>query len=142
MDLCFLFFLKSGVNSSLLEMGPSLISMICSLATNFMICEVGQQLTSQFSKFNETLCRCKWYSFPIELQQMLVIVMSNTQQLAFMQSYGNIPCTRESFKVVCHIKFSQFQLMDLLNLLLCGILLFQSTRTGFSYFMTLRQIDG
>lgn len=64
------------------------------------MCEFGQQLTSQFQAFDDAFCRCKWYSFPIELQQLLVIVMSNTQQLAYMQSYGNIQCTRESFKEV------------------------------------------
>lgn len=87
---------------------PSFICMISSIAAIFIVCEFGHQLTMQFNKFDEELFQCNWYLFHIELQQMLVTVMANTQQLAYMQGFGNIQCTRNSFKEVCHPS-TQFQ---------------------------------
>lgn len=65
-----------------------------------MICEYGQRLTNAFNEFDEAIYRCKWYSLPLEAQQMLALLMTNTQQLAYMKSYGNVQCTRDTFKNV------------------------------------------
>lgn len=67
----------------------------------YLYCESGQRVTNRFSEFHNELCRCDWHLFPIEVQRMLVIVMSNTQQPTTIQGYGNIMCTRNSFKKVC-----------------------------------------
>lgn len=74
--------------------------MFWSFVIIFCICEFGEQLTQQFQVFDDALCKFKWYLMPTEMQRMLVIVMSNTQQASFMYGYGNIECTRDSFKQV------------------------------------------
>lgn len=57
-------------------------------------------LIREFNKFNDAFCTCKWYYFSLEMQKMLLIVVANTQQPIFIQGFGNIPCTRDSFKKV------------------------------------------
>lgn len=94
------FVFKSDVNATVDEMIPSLFCLICASVAICVICEIGQQLTDQFNAFDDALCNCKWYSMPIELRKMLVIVMSNTQQATYMHGYGNIMATRDSFKEV------------------------------------------
>lgn len=66
----------------------------------FCICEIGESVTQQFDVFDKTLKRSKFYLMPIELQRMLVIVLSNSQQPILLHGYGGIQCTRESFKQV------------------------------------------
>lgn len=57
----------------------------------------------QFELFNDALYQCKWYFLPIELRRMLVTIMSNAQYPTHMRGYGNIECTRDSFKEVFSI---------------------------------------
>ena len=53
-----------------------------------------------FDSFNDTFSQCDWYSFPIEIQQMLVIVMANAQQPVIIKGFANTLCARESFTKV------------------------------------------
>ena len=64
----------------------------------FLACECGQNVTMEFEMFNDALYQCKWYFLPIELQRMLVTVLVGAQHPTHMQGYGNIECTRDSFK--------------------------------------------
>lgn len=86
------------------EVIAQLVSVILIFVVIFLICECGQIVTIQFEIFNDTLNRCKWYYMPIELQQMLVVVMVGAQHSTQFQGYGNVECTCESFKKVVRIK--------------------------------------
>lgn len=66
----------------------------------FIFCELGERVTQQFNEFNEQFCQCNWYLFPIEMQRMFIIVISNTQRPAIIEGYANIVCTRDAFKQV------------------------------------------
>lgn len=55
-------------------------------------------VTNEFENFNNELNRSNWYQFPIDIQQVLIIVISNAQQS--MTIRGMMLCTRESFKEV------------------------------------------
>lgn len=66
----------------------------------FLFCELGEQVAKQFKIFEDELCECNWYSFPIEMQQMFPIVIMNTQQPVNIRGYGNTLCTREAFRKV------------------------------------------
>lgn len=57
-------------------------------------------VTNQFEKFEDSLSRCNWYLFPIEMQKMFNIVTANAQQTMTIRGFGNIECNRETFKVV------------------------------------------
>lgn len=65
--------------------------------------ELGEMLMRKFNEFNDAFYQCKWYFFSIEMQKMLLIVIANTQQPIFVQGFGNISCTRDSFKKVADV---------------------------------------
>lgn len=69
-----------------------------------VICSCGEMMTSEFQMISIEINQCNWYLLPLEIQQMLQIFMTNAQQ--FIRGYGNIFCTRETFKNVS----SQFTL--------------------------------
>lgn len=77
------------------------VLVLFSFAIIFACCELGAQLTNQFSTLNEELYRFEWYSLPVGVQRMVLIFMSGTQQPVCLRGYGNIVCTREALKNVC-----------------------------------------
>lgn len=67
---------------------------------SFFFCEFGQSVSSEFNSFDHEIYQCDWYTFPMNLQQMLVILMLDTQQSMYIRGYGNIVCSRDTFKKV------------------------------------------
>lgn len=106
-------------------------------------------MTYQFSMFNEMLNKTNWYLYPAEMQRMLVIFISITQEPSFIRGYGNIECTRDSFKQVKTFSVHHFlSHLDNHNLHLVFFLflsnnlnLLKTANGGFSYFMMLHQIN-
>lgn len=94
------FFTKSEHVLSLMELSVTFCEMFWTFAFVLIFCELGEMVTSQFDAFNDALERCNWYSFPIEIQQMMIIVLANAQQPITIRAFGNIICTRETFKKV------------------------------------------
>lgn len=76
------------------------IAMIVALVLVFLVCELGEMVTSQYESLNDELHQCDWYLFPVGMQRMLVIFMSYTQQPVLIRGYGNVRCVRVSFKNV------------------------------------------
>lgn len=74
--------------------------MIWSFAMMAFYCEFSQMVCEECNLFNEELHQCDWYLFPIEMQQMYLIFLSDTQQLTIVRGYANILCTRDTFKKV------------------------------------------
>lgn len=66
----------------------------------FSYCELGKKVTNAFNDFNEQLCQAKWYLLSVDIQRMLLIFMSDAQQPVLLRGFGNIVCTRDSFKNV------------------------------------------
>lgn len=97
---------KSGFtdqNANLVEMTffvAAIAEVFWSFAFIFFICECGEGVTSQFNNFDDKLCECKWYLFPMDMQKLYLIFMINTQQPTHISCYGNILCVREMFKKV------------------------------------------
>lgn len=107
----------------------------------FILCETGERLTAQFNKDDTGILQWNWYTFPLDIQKILPIILSDTQNPFIMRGFGGVACTRESFKSVSHLQ------------LLCTITydidqwrmfvkwsFFQVLSGGFSYFTLLRQI--
>lgn len=67
----------------------------------FIFCECSQHVTNKFDTFNDELSQCDWYLFTNAMQRMLLIVLVNAQQSIFIHGYGDIQCTRDTFKNVC-----------------------------------------
>lgn len=83
------------------EMIVAAIVIVSVCTVLFLFCMFGESLTEQFSMLDEKLNQSiDWYLFPIGVQRMLLTVMSNTQQSVTIRGYGNIECTRDTFKAV------------------------------------------
>lgn len=90
-------------DSNPVEMIFTLILMCVSFFAIFSFCEFGEMINTQFEQFDVELCQCDWYSFSIDMQQMLVAFMTCTQQPAIIHGFANTECTRSTFKRVNRI---------------------------------------
>lgn len=126
------------------EIIPAAIVALSAFLCMFALCMFGENLAGQFNALDDALSQCKWYLFPIDVKRMLITLMSNTQQTVALLGYGNIECTRDTFKNVripygfcliatVDILFKFFKLIEISTIL-------QITQKIFSYFMALRRI--
>lgn len=149
--VCFIFHtmriahMKSADGLRPAEILISILLMVWAFAIIYFYCEFGEMVTHQFNAFHEVLCQCNWYKFPLDVQRMLVIFMSDTQQPAFIRGYANIECTREAFKNVNKRKNIRLLFVNGREKISFSFsivsFLFQTVHGGFSYFMALRQMD-
>lgn len=70
------------------------------LAYIFLLCEPGMMMTGRFEMFGEELGRCAWYLFPVELQRVYMVFLSDVQNSIRISCYGNITCERDTSKRV------------------------------------------
>lgn len=104
-----------------------------------LLCEPGARMTIEFEMFEENLNQCDWYTLPIEMQQMYMIFLSNTQSPIQMSSYGGIVCDRETLKKVFRTQQIAFNHFSIKNSIEFCYFIFQIFNKAFSYFNTLRQ---
>lgn len=57
-------------------------------------------MSNQFDIYGDELYHCDWYLFSIKFQRMLLMILTNSQQPVVIRGYGNIECTRDTFKKV------------------------------------------
>lgn len=75
------------------------ILLFWSVVEIFVFCETSERLTIEFDEidfYNEW----DWYLFPNEVRRILPTIIINVQEPVALQGYGNITCTRETFKRV------------------------------------------
>lgn len=63
-------------------------------------CLIGEMVTNQFAQFHEGMCHSNWYSYSLEMQRLYLIFIADTQHAPAIAGYGNVLCTRETFKKV------------------------------------------
>lgn len=79
----------------------SLTLLWWSLILAFIPNELGERMGSAMSEINDLTEQFDWYSFPIEIQKMLPIILIIVQQPITIKCFGSISCTRETFQAVC-----------------------------------------
>lgn len=62
-----------------------------------VLCWCGEMVTHEFEIVSNELKKCKWYLLPLEMQKILLILITNAQHSTFIRGYGDIRCTRETF---------------------------------------------
>lgn len=60
----------------------------------FLGCEVGQRFSNLFEDINDQLDRLNWYQFPLNVQQILPIILINAQEEVVIGYFGIITATR------------------------------------------------
>lgn len=67
---------------------------------NFLLCEMCERMTAHFDEVNDTIYQMDWYLFPTATQCMMPAIILMAQQPVEFLGYGNIPATRDTFKIV------------------------------------------
>lgn len=76
------------------------IEAFCAFGSLFFTCEIGQRFSDEFDGICDVIDQFNWYSFPLELQRLLPVVICSAQQPVAIQCFGSVMCVRESFKKV------------------------------------------
>lgn len=78
-----------------------LIYQMCwSFSLVFISSEMGQRLSNAFSEISDIIEQFEWYSFSLEMQKRLPIIIMNAQEIVAIQCFGSIASDRETFKKV------------------------------------------
>lgn len=91
----------SDIESSM-SIARILILVWWSFAIIFLFCEPGHRVATSFEEIEKEISECNWYSFSLEVQQMLVIFLVNAQQPTTVNGFANTECTREFMKKAIH----------------------------------------
>ena len=57
-------------------------------------------MTTRFDEWIDIIHQSDWYTFPDRIQSMLPTVIMAAQEPVVLQAFGELSCTRESFKKV------------------------------------------
>ena len=96
----FLLLLLKSDYSSPAELIGLLMQIGYTFGSLFAYCEFGERVTHQFNQFNENFCNCDWFSFPIEMQRIYLLVLVGVQDPVIIRGYAHTVCTRDAFKRV------------------------------------------
>lgn len=83
-----------------------------------IICELCERMSDEFEEFRVQIMTFKWYSVPIEMRKMLVIIMQTAQKPIEFECFGSISCNRETLAKVLSNLLIHSSLLNLLRLLL------------------------
>lgn len=67
-----------------------------------MFCEFGERLSERFNIINDEILDWDVYIYPKNIQKILPIILYGTQKSVALSGFGNIQCTRDTFKKVRH----------------------------------------
>lgn len=66
----------------------------------FIACELGHRASNEFDDIYEVVDAFEWYLFPDELKKIHAIIISSVQRPVNIEFFGNISCSRDTFKGV------------------------------------------
>lgn len=99
---------KSEHVSNLMDLITPLTEMAWSFAMIALYCEFSHMMCKEFTLFSEEFHRCDWYLFPFQLQRMYLTFLLDTRQITIVRGFGNISCTRDTFKKVINCLNSEY----------------------------------
>ena len=119
----------------------SIYELLFTYMAVFILCELCERLTNRFVEINDLVDQFDWYLLPFEIQQLLPMIMANTQQPLDIVCFGSLLCNRDTFKKVK--KSDLFKQKKVIKFwwLIAVIDSFQVVKSAFSYFMVLRKFD-
>lgn len=104
----------------------------------FIYCEFGQQIGLCYRRVDDAIYQMDWFSFPIEVQRRVPMILMLTQKPVEFKGFGDIVFTRDTFKrVIWSLKLYNFKFKPILSL----TLYFQIVSSGFSAFTVLHRFQ-
>lgn len=96
--------IKTSGTASIDEILNLTIKGSYSLNMLLLFCEFGEQMSERFEEIYDLSCRMDWYLFPTDVQRMMPMILMGTQKPVVINGYGNVACTRLTFKTVASLK--------------------------------------
>lgn len=66
----------------------------------FFASEIGQRFSNSFEEIDDKINQMDWHLLPIKIQQVLPIIMMNTQTIMAIPCFGSLASNHESFRKV------------------------------------------
>lgn len=66
----------------------------------FLMCNIGESVTSAFEDMDKLIYRMEWHLCPVELQKHLIVMLSVIRQPIPMRGIFSLDCSRFTFKRV------------------------------------------
>lgn len=67
----------------------------------FLVCWTGDEVTIHFEIIQDAAYRSAWYLLPLRIQKSIPNVIIFAQKPVYVGNFGEVHCTRETFKKVC-----------------------------------------
>lgn len=74
--------------------------MFYAFCSVLVVCELGERFTIAYDGIDCEIEKFDWYSFPIEVQRLLPVLMLNAQQPVTIECFASTSTNREAFKKV------------------------------------------
>lgn len=71
------------------------------LFTVGLVCEMGERACDMFFMIDDTIEETDWYLYSTGIQRMLPAIMIVTQKPIYVELFGSITASRETFQGVC-----------------------------------------
>lgn len=97
-------FQSESDTSSLLLLLMTIIYACYAFGSVFIACELCEQTSKLFIEIDDIMCQLDWYHFPYEVQKMLPTILIMTQKPFEIECFGDITCSRDTFKKVSLIR--------------------------------------
>lgn len=94
--------------SNISELAVTLNVLIGIVTAVFIVCESGERVSDKFESFAMKLSQSDWHSLSIKMQRIFLVFLAHTQQTPNIRGYGNILCTRVTFKKVFFFRFHDY----------------------------------
>lgn len=72
----------------------------------FVCCELSQRASNAFEEIENMIGVIDWYLFPEGIKRMLPTIVLNLQQPVVLKCFGSTLCSREAFKMVNLLQYS------------------------------------
>ncbi|XP_055296830.1 odorant receptor 22c-like [Sitodiplosis mosellana] len=72
----------------------------------YLFCHFGDQLTESFGNVDNAFYQLSWYELPLDMQKCIPMAISLAQKEIYLQGFGSINCTKDTFKKIMKSTFS------------------------------------
>lgn len=81
-------------------MGNAVACVCMYVPVYFLVCDLGESVTSAFGEMDEIVYDINWPDVPPDIEKYVVLVLAATQQPIIMEGIFGMDCSRFTFKRV------------------------------------------
>lgn len=78
----------------------SIINSCWAFSAAFFVCELSERMSDSFVRVGDMVDQFDWYRFTDDMQRMLLIIFMQVHDPIDIKCFGNITCSRETYKNV------------------------------------------